>query len=247
MDWDTDMSATGWLRVIATSAVAMLIAVLGVGADTSFGVPQRIPPPAGDPVPDVDTHAHGRPADQLRSWAQERAPALGMPLVALEAYAYAAKVAEVENPRCHLAWTTLAGIGMVESKHGTYHGAVIEPTGEVTPHIRGKSLDGTDGNQTLPAAGDDASDYQQAMGPMQIIPNTWRLYAIDAHNDGVSSPDNFDDAALAAAGYLCYSGKDLSTAQGWKSALRAYNDSQIYANAVRYWATAYATARPLRS
>ena len=68
MDRDGDMSATGWLRSIATSAVAMLIAVLGVGVDTGFGVPQRLPPSAGDRVPDVDTHARGRPADELRVW-----------------------------------------------------------------------------------------------------------------------------------------------------------------------------------
>lgn len=169
-----------------------------------------------------------------------------MPVIALEAYAYAAKVAEVENPGCHLAWTTLAGIGMVESKHGTYHGAVIEPSGEVTPHIRGRRLDGTDATQMLAASGGADGDFQQAMGPMQIIPNTWRLYAVDAHNDGISSPDNIDDAALAAAGYLCYSGKDLSTAHGWLSAVRAYNDSQSYASAVRGWANAYAAGRPLR-
>ena len=54
-----------------------------------------------------------------------RAPALGIPVTALEAYAYAARVAEVENPECHLGWTTLAGIGQVESHHGTYRGAII--------------------------------------------------------------------------------------------------------------------------
>ena len=48
-------------------------------------------------------------------------------MTALEAYAYAARVAEVENPNCHLAWTTLAGIGMVESHHGTYRGAAVAP------------------------------------------------------------------------------------------------------------------------
>ena len=65
-------------------------------------------------------------------------------LTALEAYAYAARVAEVENPKCHLAWTTLAGIGMVESHHGTYRGATIAPNGDVTPPIRGVRLDGGD-------------------------------------------------------------------------------------------------------
>ena len=63
----------------------------------------------------------------------------------------------------------------------------------------------------------------RAMGPMQFIPETWRLYGVDANNDGMVSPDNFDDAALSAAGYLCWRGKDLSTPRGWMDALRAYN------------------------
>ncbi len=63
------------------------------------------------------------------------------------------------------------------------------------------------------------------MGPMQFIPETWRLYGVDANNDGVVSPDNIDDAALSAAGYLCWRGKDLSTPRGWMDALRAYNQS----------------------
>jgi hypothetical protein len=70
---------------------------------------------------------------------------------------------------------------------------VIAPSGEVTPHIRGKPLDGTHGNQMLSASGGADGDFQQAMGPMQIIPDTWRLYAVDAHNDGMSSPDNLDE------------------------------------------------------
>lgn len=77
----------------------------------SLFIPDGVPPPPGDPVPPVDTHAGGRPADQLREWAEKRAAALGIPVIALEAYAYAARVAEVENPKCHLAWTTLAGSG----------------------------------------------------------------------------------------------------------------------------------------
>ncbi|MGV7767442.1 hypothetical protein PJM31_29360, partial [Mycobacterium kansasii] len=77
--------------------------------------------------------------------AEQRAPALEMPVIALEAYAYAARVAEVENPKCHIAWTTLAGIGQVESHNGTYRGATIAPNGDVTPPIRGVRLDGTGG------------------------------------------------------------------------------------------------------
>ena len=82
------------------------------------------------------------------------------------------------------------------------------------------------------------------MGPMQFIPETWRLYGVDANNDGVVSPDNIDDAALSAAGYLCWRGKDLATPRGWMDALRAYNLSDQYARTVRDWATAYADGPP---
>ena len=214
----------------------------------SLFIPEGVPPPAGDPVPPVDTHAGGRPADQLRYWAEKRSPALEIPVLALEAYGYAARVAEVENPKCHIAWTTLAGIGQVESHHGTYRGATLAPNGDVRPPIRGVRLDGTGNNLRIvgddEAAG-DAGGLARAMGPMQFIPETWRLYGVDANNDGIVSPDNIDDAALTAAGYLCWRGKDLATPRGWITALRAYNNSGVYARAVRDWATAYAKGHPL--
>jgi len=247
--------------VVVVAAAAMLLAS-SCSWQSGTPIPEGVPPPPGDPVPAINTHIPGRPADQLRGWAAQRAPALGIPLEALEAYAYAARVAEVENPDCHLAWTTLAGIGMVESHHGTYRGAVIAPNGDVTPPIRGVRLDGTNGNLEIieteiaratgmaPSDGPaDASPsdpvYARAMGPMQFIPETWRLYGVDANNDGVISPDNFDDAALSAAGYLCFRGKDMSSPRGWVNALRAYNHSDIYARTVRDWATAYAQGHPL--
>lgn len=212
-------------------------------------MPEGVPPPPGDAVPAVDTYAKGRPADQLRDWAEARSTALGIPVTALEAYAYAARVAEVENPKCKLKWTTLAGIGQVESHHGTYGGATIAPNGDVSPPIRGVQLDGTDGNEHIADTDkgklDGDPDLDRAMGPMQIIPDTWQLYGVDANNDDHASPDNLDDAALTAAGYLCWRGKDLSTASGWMDALHAYNHSDQYAQLVRDWATAYANGHPL--
>lgn len=241
------MSPVRWLRAVAVVVATALLMASSCSWQLGIPIPDGVPPPAGDPVPAVDTYAKGRPADQLHEWAAERAPKLGIPINALEAYAYAARVAEVENPNCKLAWTTLAGIGMVESHHGTYHGASIEPNGDVTPPIRGVPLDGTMNNLRITDADGGRLDADtaivRAMGPMQFIPDTWKLYGVDANNTGLASPDNIDDATLSAAGYLCYRGKNLSTARGWMEALRAYNMSDDYARAVRDYATAYADGR----
>ncbi|MCV7145926.1 lytic transglycosylase domain-containing protein [Mycobacterium riyadhense] len=243
------MSPRRWLRAVAVIGATAMLLASSCTWQLSLFIPEGVPPPPGDPVPPVDTHAPGRPADQLREWAEKRAPALEMPVLALEAYAYAARVAEVENPRCHIAWTTLAGIGQVESHNGTYRGATIAPNGDVTPPIRGVRLDGTGGNLRIVDADagnlDGDAGVERAMGPMQFISETWRLYGVDANNDGIASPDNIDDAALSAAGYLCWRGKDLATPRGWITALRAYNNSGVYARAVRDWATAYAAGHPL--
>ena len=242
------MSPRRWLRAVAVLGATAMLLASSCTWQLSLFIPEGVPPLAGDPVPSVDTHIIGRPADQLREWAEKRSPALEIPVIALEAYAYAARVAEVENPKCHIAWTTLAGIGQVESHHGTYHGATLAPNGDVSPPIRGVRLDGSGDN--LRIVGDDDmagadGGVARAMGPMQFIPETWRLYGVDANNDGIISPDNIDDAALSAAGYLCWRGKDLATPRGWITALRAYNNSGVYARAVRDWATAYAKGRPL--
>ncbi|MDT5349761.1 MAG: hypothetical protein QOH91_3048 [Mycobacterium sp.] len=246
------MSPRRWLRAVAVIGATAMLLASSCTWQLSLFIPDGVPPPPGDPVPPVDTYVRGRPADQLREWAEKRAPALEMPVIALEAYAYAARVAEVENPKCHIAWTTLAGIGQVESHNGTYRGATIAPNGDVTPPIRGVRLDGTGGTLRIvdtAATETDGSDGKagvgRAMGPMQFISETWRLYGVDANNDGIISPDNIDDAALSAAGYLCWRGKDLAIPRGWITALRAYNNSGVYARAVRDWATAYAAGHPL--
>ena len=249
------MTRVRWLQAVAVIGATALLMAASCSWQMGSRIPEGVPPPAGDPVPQIDTYASGRPADQLHQWAAERAPALGIPVTALEAYAYAARVAQVENPDCNLAWTTLAGIGQGESHHGTYRGADIAANGDVSPPIRGVLLDGTGGNLEIldhdsvshdPAVEDKGDEpYARAMGPMQFIPETWRLYGVDANNDGDVSADNIDDAALSAAGYLCWRGKDLSTPRGWMDALRAYNLSDQYARNVRDWATAYANGHAL--
>jgi membrane-bound lytic murein transglycosylase B len=126
---------------------------------------------------------------------------------------------------------------------------MLFPNGDVRPPIRGVVLDGTNGTMRIvdsdPGGMDGDSDTVRAMGPMQFIPETWREYGVDANNDGVVSVDNIDDSALSAAGYLCWRGKDLASPRGWITALWAYNNSDVYARAVRDWATAYAAGHPL--
>lgn len=243
------MTRVRGLQAMAVIGATALLMASSCSWQIGIPIPDGVPPPPGDPVPQIDTYAKGRPADQLREWAAERAPALAIPQMALEAYAYAARVAEVENPDCRLKWTTLAGIGQVESHHGTYRGATIADDGEVSPPIRGVLLDGTAGNMVImdheAVSHSGEEPFARAMGPMQFIPETWRLYGVDANNDGDISPDNIDDAALSAAGYLCWRGKDLSKPRGWMEALRAYNYSDQYARTVRDWATAYAQGHPL--
>jgi membrane-bound lytic murein transglycosylase B len=248
------VSPVRWLRVAAVVGATALLLASSCSWRLGTPIPNGVPPPAGDPVPPVNTHqTEGRPADQLHRWAAERTRALHIPVTALEAYGYAARVAEVENPNCHISWTTLAAIGQIESHHGTYGRAKLSSGGDVAPPIRGVRLDGSDGTLRIVESDVESDQADQvdddgvvrAMGPMQFIPETWRLYGVDGNNDGVVSPDNIDDAALSAAGYLCWRGKDLATAKGWMSALLAYNDSEMYLRAVRDWATAYAAGHPL--
>ena len=152
------------VRAVAVVGATAVMMTSSCSCQTGISIPEGVPPPAGAPVPYIDYPARGRPADQLRVWAAQRAPALNIPATALEAYAYAARVAHVENPDCQLAWTTLAGIGMVESRNGTFRGATIAPNGDVTPPIRGVRLDGSNGNMRIADSGGGSPGGDGAVG-----------------------------------------------------------------------------------
>jgi hypothetical protein len=87
---------------------------------------------------------------------------------------------------------------------------------------------------------DGDTSYDRAMGPMQFIPTTWRSYAIDADGNGTTDPFNINDAALAAANYLCVAGGNLRTDAGQRRAVLAYNHSDEYVAQVLALARAYA-------
>lgn len=225
--------------LLAAVAVAALLA----GCGSKVAIPGDMPPGAGTPLPAIDVDAPGRASDQLHDWAREQADALGIEATALQAYGYAAAVLARSAPECGIGWTTLAGIGSVESGHGTHRGAHVDADGAVRPPIIGVALDGTRGNAEIRDTDggrlDGDTTYDRAVGPLQFIPETWKRWGVDANGDGVIDPQNIDDAALTAARYLCSRGGDLTSAGGWQQALYAYNQSRSYMRVVRDRAAAY--------
>ncbi|WGL50984.1 lytic transglycosylase domain-containing protein [Nocardioides sp. BP30] len=164
---------------------------------------------------------------------------------ALSAYQRAASVIDQADTSCNLGWELLAAIGTVESGNGTAGGSQLSPAGLATPAIYGPDLDGTHHTQQIADTdggqldGDPTSD--RAVGPMQFLPSTWVMVAVDGDGDGRRDPQDINDAALASAVYLCSTGADLSTPAAQHAALLRYNHSDAYATRVQTLATSYST------
>jgi membrane-bound lytic murein transglycosylase B len=177
------------------------------------------------------------PAAVSPDWVRRTAVASGVPWPAVRAYGAATLLVDHIDPGCHLSWTTLAGIGWVESRHGTIGGRLLGADGRPDRPIAGPSLDGS---EDLAALSSSAGGWQHAVGPMQFLPGTWDQWATDGDGDGVADPADLDDAAAAAARYLCASGADLATGPGWSAAVFSYNHSDDYVLAVYSAAQTYA-------
>lgn len=63
-----------------------------------------------------------------------------------------------------------------------------------------------------------------AVGWMQFLPSTWRLYGVDANGDGIANPEDPVDAIFGAARYLHASG----SVQDLGRALFSYNHANWY-------------------
>ena len=225
---------------------ALVVLVLAPRLDTlrpdaAAPAPRWAPPPVSGPVA-ATTPGTGIAALVDPSWAAATAAATGIPERAVLAYAGAALAKAASMPACKLSWTTLAAIGDAESSHGRHGGSSIGPDGTVTPPIFGVALNG-DGVALVPDSdggaidGDAAAD--RAVGPMQLIPQTWRNWHTDGNGDGIEDPQNIDDAVMATTNYLCRASTALDTESGWRAAISAYNSAGSYLRKVARVAVAY--------
>ncbi|MFP5252583.1 MAG: lytic murein transglycosylase [Actinomycetes bacterium] len=180
-----------------------------------------------------------------RVWTASALASHDLPQAALDAYKRAAATTARLDPSCRLPWTLLAGIGRVESDHGRYGGAVLSTDGVSRPAIIGIALDGRGPVAAIRDSDDGRMDrdpvWDRAVGPMQFIPTTWAYAGRDGDGDGERNPHDLDDAALAAAGYLCSGSGSLLDDASAKAAIFRYNPSDYYVALVQAFERGYRT------
>jgi membrane-bound lytic murein transglycosylase B len=233
----------GLLGVVVAAALVFVVAAPRLGVPGFSSTPDpRWAPGAAAPVAAVVPTGPGIAGLVDPAWASSTAAETGIPERALLAYAGAAISKAAAAPACQLSWTTLAAIGEVESDHGRHGGSSIGADGTVSPPIYGVALNGR-GVALIPDSDGGAIDGDptgdRAVGPMQLIPQTWRNWHTDGNGDGVENPQNIEDAVMAATNYLCRASTALQTESGWRAAISAYNSAGSYLGTVARVAVAY--------
>jgi membrane-bound lytic murein transglycosylase B len=179
------------------------------------------------------------------TWSASSLTDNGLPSAARRAYESAARAMAEIDPACQLPWTLLAGVGRVESDHGRYGGSVLGENGVSHPLIIGVALNGVGPVAAISDTDQGRLDkdkvWDRAVGPMQFIPSTWANAARDGDGDGVESPNDIDDAALAAAAYLCSGSGSVLGESAMRAAIFRYNASEEYVALVMAMEQGYRT------
>lgn len=249
---------------LRTALLAALVLALAVVSGASDAGPSRLSegPVQGDElrqdVRDVAVSAVSRPAVVALGETTGRGVArpvhgvgaagggtvASIPSVALQAYQRAGWVMDEAAPRCRLHWTLLAAVGRVESDHGRSGGSVLDDDGTSSPAIVGAPLDGAGRvpvvRDTDAGVVDGDRVWDRAVGPLQLLPSTWNAVAVDGDGDGERSVHDVDDAALAAAVFLCTVRSRLDEPGNARAALLRYNRSRAYVSRVMSFARRYA-------
>ncbi|WP_294179712.1 lytic transglycosylase domain-containing protein [uncultured Schumannella sp.] len=231
----------GVIGVLLLSGCAAVDEVLD--AATVEPAPSWVPPVvAPDAAAERGSGIAGRvDADWLATVSAET----GIPERQLAAYAGVTLWKNQTMPECVFSWPTIAAIAAVESDHGRHGGSSVADDGQVSPPIIGIALEGGDTDLIPDSDGgelDGDTEFDRAVGPFQLIPQTWRNWHVDANGDGVEDPQNIDDAAMAAVNYLCRASAPQDTEAGWRAAITAYNSAPSYIDAVARAAASYAEA-----
>lgn len=180
-----------------------------------------------------------------RALMTARVNGLDFPMVVLDAYYRAERTMADDRPGCRVLWYQLAAIGRVESGHGTFRGSTVGADGTTSDRILGPVLDGTLFASIPDTDGglhDGDTLWDRAVGPMQFIPSSWKLFGRDGNGDDFADPHNLYDAALAAAEHLCRSNSGLDRPERYRTALLGYNRSVAYGQMVMGYAEDYRSA-----
>jgi membrane-bound lytic murein transglycosylase B len=254
-------------------AAVVAIASVGAPASNATGVaaptvePSPGPPSGFDATPSVVRLDQSGPPTPVRHRPPRRGATVsaptatftlpsdldtssgGIPRRVLAAFVNATRNANASDPACQLQWQTLAAIGYIESDDALSGGSA-NPSwdGVAVPPILGPLLNGRPGIAAVPDTDhgelDGNARWDRAVGPMQFLPSTWTEYAADGNGDGVSNPQDIDDATLAAADYLCSADSHLDQRKPMLHAILAYNHSTAYVREVVTVAAHYEHVRP---
>lgn len=224
-----------WTIVVASSGAVEGISAPAASTDSVLGaLPETVGQgPATAPAP--GGIAPAVPFDAV-DWIVNSASPNEIPAPALAAYQRAAKIINATDPDCRVPWELLGAIGRVESDHGRLDDNILGADGLARPGVIGIALDGSGGTARI--ADTDGGDLDmdpfidRTVGPMQLLPSAWSQVKVDADGDGSREPQDIDDAALAAAIYLCSGEGDLSQREGQESAVFRYNPRRDYVNLV---------------